>query len=212
MTDLSADPPPRSAHAPAGPPAAQVSRGRQAQPNGWWGMTLFLCSEAVVFGTMMSSYFYLNFGARHWPPDGIKAPGVTAPALATAALIATAPLLALAVRAARAGRRWPTVRWIGVAVVIQCAYLGVQVVLFRDDLMHFTPQGSAYGSIYFTLLAAHHAHVLLGILLGLAVMWKLSTAGLDNYWLIGTRGLALYWYVVSGLAVLVLLTVLSPSL
>jgi heme/copper-type cytochrome/quinol oxidase subunit 3 len=128
------------------------------------------------------------------------------------ALVATAPLLLLAVRAARSARRWRAVQWIGVATIVQVLYLAAQVLLFRHDLNDFTPQGSAYGSIYFTLLAAHHAHVLLGILLDLTVMWKLSTGGLDNYWLIGTRGLALYWYVVCALAVVVILTVLSPSL
>jgi hypothetical protein len=37
-------------------------------------------------------------------------------------------------------------------------------------------------------------------------------SGLTNYWLIGVRGIALYWYVVNAIAVLVVLTQLSPSL
>jgi heme/copper-type cytochrome/quinol oxidase subunit 3 len=104
------------------------------------------------------------------------------------------------------------VRWIVVAMVVQTAYLAAQVLLTRHDLRQFTPQGSSYGSIYFTLLFAHHAHVLLGLLLDGAVVWKVARHGLTNYWLIGVRGLALYWYVVAGLAVAVLFTVLSPSL
>ena len=60
--------------------------------------------------------------------------------------------------------------------------------------------------------AAHHAHVLLGILLELAVVWQVIRRGLTNYWLIGVRSVALYWYVVNGLAVFVVLTQLSPSL
>jgi len=88
----------------------------------------------------------------------------------------------------------------------------VQILLFRHDLRHFTPQGSAYGSIYFTLLAAHHAHVLFGILLDLTVLAFVAFRGLTNYWLIGIRGIALYWYVVNAIAVLVVLTQLSPSL
>ena len=120
--------------------------------------------------------------------------------------------MVLAAAAARRGRRWSTVRWIVVAMVVQTAYLAAQVLLIRHDLRQFTPQGSAYGSIYFTLLFAHHAHVLLGILLDGAVLWKVARHGLTNYWLIGVRGLALYWYVVAGLAVVVLFTVLSPSL
>ena len=44
------------------------------------------------------------------------------------------------------------------------------------------------------------------------MLWHLCTRGLTNYWLIGVRGVALYWHVVNVLAVIVVLTQLSPSL
>jgi heme/copper-type cytochrome/quinol oxidase subunit 3 len=118
----------------------------------------------------------------------------------------------LAARAARAGLRRNVILLIAAAAMVQCAYLAAQVLLFRHDLHDFTPHGSAYGSIYFTLLAVHHAHVLLGILLGLTVLGFVCVRGLTNYWLIGVRGLALYWYVVNAIAVLVVFTQLAPSL
>ncbi len=90
--------------------------------------------------------------------------------------------------------------------------MAAQVLLFRHDLRSFSPQATAYGSIYFTLLGAHHAHVVLGLLLELVVVWKVVGGGLSDYWLIGVRAVALYWHVVNVLAVLVVLTQLSPSL
>ncbi len=120
--------------------------------------------------------------------------------------------MVLAAAAARSGRRASAMWWIAAAFVIQIAYLAAQVLLIRHDLLDFTPQGTAYGSIYFTLLFADHAHVLLGLLLNGAVLYKVARHGLTNYWLIGVRGLALYWYVVAGITVAVLFTVLSPSL
>ncbi len=74
------------------------------------------------------------------------------------------------------------------------------------------PQATAYGSIYFTILAVHHAHVLLGLVLDVGILWQVATRGLTSYWLVGVRGLALYWYVVAGLAVLVVFTQLTPAL
>jgi heme/copper-type cytochrome/quinol oxidase subunit 3 len=192
--------------------AAAVARARVAQPSGWWGMALFLCAEATLFGILIATYFYLDFDARSWPPDGIKPPSVALPLIATAALITTTVPLLLAVRASRAGRRWRVVRLISVAVVVQCCYLAAQILLFRHDLRQFSPKATAYGSIYFTMLAAHHAHVALGILLELAVLWQVVRKGLTNYWLIGVRITALYWYVVCALAVFVVFTQLSPSL
>lgn len=212
MSDARAHQPPLSAQATSAPAAAQVDRWRQAQPSGWWGMVLFLCAEVTLFGTMIGSYFYLDFGSRRWPPAGIAPPSLAGPLISTGVLVAFTPALVLAVLAARRGLRWRAVHWTLLAFTVQCGFLAVQILLFRHDYNQFKPQGSAYGSIYFTLLATHDAHVLVGLLLDIAVLWMISTRGLTNYWLIGLRGLALYWYVVNALAVVVALVVLSPSL
>ncbi len=208
-----------SAPGPGRPPAGQspggaavVARGRAAQPSGWWGMVLFLCAEGTLFGSLMATYFYLDFIAHRWPPAGISPPSVVLPLIATAGLITTSLPLALAVRASKLARRRRVVGLIALAVLIQLGYVAAQVLLFRHDLRQFTPQGSAYGSIYFTLLGAHHAHVVLGLLLELGVLAHIVRRGLSNYWLIGVRAVALYWHVVNALAILVVLTQLSPSL
>jgi heme/copper-type cytochrome/quinol oxidase subunit 3 len=202
----------RSAAAFTAAAAGRVARQRFAQPNGWWGMALFLSAEATLFGTLIASYFYLDFDAHQWPPPGIKPPSVALPLIATGVLVSLSVPMWLAVRSARAGRRGAVIGLIAAATIVQLCYLALQILLFRHDLNDFTPQGSAYGSIYFTLLAAHHAHVLLGILINLMVLGFVIVRGLTNYWLIGVRGAALYWYVVNGLAVLVVFTQLAPSL
>ena len=175
-------------------------------------MALFLCAEATLFGSLIATYFYLDFQSHGWPPAGIKPPSIVLPLVATAALVMTTVPMWLAVRRSRLGDRRAVVMLIALAVVAQGLYLALQILLFRHDLRHFTPSGSAYGSIYFTLLAAHHAHVLLGILISLTVLVFVCFRGLTNYWLVGVRTAALYWYVVNALAVLVVFTQLAPSL
>ncbi len=192
--------------------AGRVSRQREAQPNGWWGMALFLCAEVTLFGTLIGSYFYLDFGVHRWPPAGIKAPSVVLPFVGTVALVAMSAPLWLAARSARQGRERRVLWLIAFALVVQICYLALQILLFRHDYNDFKPQASAYGSIYFTLLAAHHAHVLFGILLDAGVMAFILLRGLTNYWLIGVRGLALYWHVINGIAIAVVFTQLSPTL
>ncbi|HWE34176.1 MAG TPA: cytochrome c oxidase subunit 3 [Solirubrobacteraceae bacterium] len=202
----------RSAAAFSASAAGRVARQRVAQPSGWWGMALFLCAEATLFGTLIGSYFYLDFDAHRWPPAGIARPSVVLPFIATGVLLATSVPMWLAARAARAGARRKVMLLIAGALLVQLCYLALQILLFRHDLRHFLPKGSAYGSIYFTLLVAHHAHVLLGIVLDLAVLGFVAVRGLTDYWLTGVRGLALYWHVVNVLGVAVVFTVLSPSL
>jgi cytochrome c oxidase subunit 3/cytochrome c oxidase subunit I+III len=65
---------PRSMEATTPYAAAAVDRGRRAMPSGWWGMLLFLASEATLFGLLIASYFYLRFYNTHWPPPGIDKP------------------------------------------------------------------------------------------------------------------------------------------
>jgi heme/copper-type cytochrome/quinol oxidase subunit 3 len=204
--------PTRSMTAQAAVSAARVARRRRAQPNGIWGMALFLCSEITLFGTLLATYFYLDFDARQWPPPGIKPPGTLWPSVATGWLVlATVPMW-LASRGARGGNRRVAVSSIALGLAMQACYLAGQVLLFRHDLLDFSPQKTAYGSIYFTMLAAHHAHVALGLALDLALILFVMLRGLTNYWLVGVRALAIFWYVVAFLAVPVLLTQLTPSL
>lgn len=195
---------------PAG--GVRLARRRQALPNGTWGMALFLCSEVTIFGTMIASYFYLQFGVHHWPPAGIAPEKVADPSIATGALVAMTLPMWFSSRAARAGNRRVVLWMIAFAFCVQAAYFGIQVVLMSNDLQHFSPRGTAYGSIYYTLLGTHHAHVVVGCVLDLVVFWFVASKGLTSYWLTATRNLALYWYVINALAVCVLLTQLSPSL
>jgi heme/copper-type cytochrome/quinol oxidase subunit 3 len=202
----------RSVAADTAAAAAAVDRRRQSQPSGWWGMVLFLCSEVTLFGMILATYFYLDFSEGKWPPAGIKPPSIVLPLVATGFLVLTSIPMWSSVRAARAGIRGGVIAALALALVMQCVYLAAQILLFRHDLLDFSPQATAYGSIYFTMLAAHHAHVLLGILLNAVVLWKVITRGLNNYWLIGVRGVGLYWHVVNVVAIFVVFTQLSPSL
>jgi heme/copper-type cytochrome/quinol oxidase subunit 3 len=201
----------RSMDATSAVAASYVARRRRAMPSGWWGAILLVATEASFFGTLITSYFYLRVKGTQWPPPGVPSPDMTAPLILAGVLVATSLPMLAAVRYARAGRT--RAAWLALlaAVVIQAGYLALQIHFFASDLDKFKPDATAYGSIYYTLLAAHHLHVLVGILL---VLWLLARllSGLTNYRLIAVRVVAVYWYFVNALALLVLLTQISPRL
>jgi heme/copper-type cytochrome/quinol oxidase subunit 3 len=173
----------------------------QAQPrtNGWWGMLLFLVTEATLFGVLIATYFYLRFKTPEWPPDGIAEPKLLRPLAFTAILVFTSVPMYVAVRVRRRGLFAANVL---AALLIGALYLWLQSDLLRENAETFTPRDNAYGSIYYTLSVGHAAHVFVGLLL--------------NLWLLGrpraVDAIALYWHAVNVLAVAVVLTVLSPSL
>jgi heme/copper-type cytochrome/quinol oxidase subunit 3 len=191
--------------------AAGVERQRLTQPNGWWAMALLIATEATLFGSLIAAYFYLRVQSSAWPPPGVPTPSVTLPLVLTGVLLATAIPLDGAVRAARAGLARRAWLLLGIAFVIQAAYLGVQIHLFADDLGSFTPQGSAYGSIYFTLLGIDHVHVGFGLVLDVWLLGKLL-GGLTNFRTTALRVVSWYWYFVALIGVAVVFTQLYPSL
>ena len=80
----------------------------------------------------------------------------------------------------------------------------------ESPLDGFSPGATSYGSIYFTLLGAHDAHVAVGLLLNLWVLVRLA-AGLTRYRVITVQCVALYWVFVNVFAVLVTAAQLSAS-
>jgi heme/copper-type cytochrome/quinol oxidase subunit 3 len=201
----------RSGEATSAVAASYVERRRLSRANGWWGVALLVATETAFFGSLLASYFYLRFSTTQWPPAGIDPPAVALPLALTAALVATSVPAWLALRAARRGDAAAARLWLVVSVAIQAAYLVAQGFLFASDLGKFSPRDTAYGSIYFTILGAHHAHVVLAVLLQLGLVGLLAR-GLTNYRLIGVQAVALYVWFVDAVAVLVVLTQISPSL
>jgi cytochrome c oxidase subunit I+III len=187
-----------------------VGATRRSRPNGWWGMAIVLCSEAALFGSLIGTYFYLRFTSPEWPQGGIAAPSVALPVALTLLLVASTAPMAGAVAAARRGRTAAAWWLIAVALTMQAGYLAGQIVSWTSDLEKFTPQTNAYGSVYFTLLGAHHLHVIAGLLLDLWLLARLL-GGLTSYREVAVRAVALYWYVVAALAIVVTATQLSPS-
>jgi heme/copper-type cytochrome/quinol oxidase subunit 3 len=180
------------------------NRARERFPLGWWGAAMLIATEAALFGMMVGSYFYLRFKNAHWPPPGVPEPKLVVPLILLAVLVATSFPMAMAARSATPRR------WLLLALVVQSGYFAMQVAEYQDDLHHFTPQQSAYGSIYYTLLGADHGHVAIGILLDAWLLWKLLY-GMTQYRRKAVRAIAFYWHAVNVLTLVVTLTVLSPS-
>ncbi len=182
---------------------------RRSRPAGWWGLALFVATEAVLFGCIVGSYFYLRFRVSPWPPHGVPKPHLTLPLVLTGILVATSLLMQLAYGSARRERLTVTRAALSVAVLVQAGYVAMQLHLFVHDLHEFPPSRSSYSSIYFTMLGTHHAHVLVGIALNVWLFFRLLR-GLTNYRLNGLQAVTFYWHFVNVVALVVVGAQLSP--
>ena len=189
---------------------ARAESARLARPSGWWGMAIFVATEATLFGTLIGTYYYLRFNNVHWPPPGVPEPKLTLPLVLTGILVATSVPMHVASSAATRGRVGTARAALLLAVVLQAGYLGMQLHLFVHDVHEFPPSESSYSSAYFTMLGAHHFHVGIGILLNLWFLLRMAT-GLTQYRVNGLRATTFYWHFVNILALCVVGTQLSPG-
>jgi heme/copper-type cytochrome/quinol oxidase subunit 3 len=182
-----------------------------ARPNGWWGMVLFVATEATLFGTLIGTWAYLRFENAHWPPRPLAPPPVLTPCLLTAALLATSVVMQLAWRAGSEWRRGRAWLLIAVAFTVQTAYLAWQLHDYALAIHAYPPRNSAFGSVYVTLLGLDHAHVLVGLLLEAWLLMRFATK-ITRYRLVGLRATLFYTHAVNAITVVVLVLTVLPSL
>jgi heme/copper-type cytochrome/quinol oxidase subunit 3 len=190
---------------------AEAARLRTGKPNGWWGMLIFIATEATLFAVFIAAYFYLRFKAVEWPPPSAAQPQPLVPSILTAVLVSTSIPMQMASSAALAGRLRTTRIGLFVALFLGSGYLAMQLYRFVTQVRLYPPSEDAYDSILHTLSGGHHAHVLVALLLNVWLLLRLDR-GLTNYRAIGVQSVTLYWHFVNALAVAVLLTVQSPTI
>jgi heme/copper-type cytochrome/quinol oxidase subunit 3 len=184
---------------------------RYVRPNGWWGMAVFVATEATLFGTLFGTYFYLRFENAQWPPPDVEVPAALTPALLTLGLVLTSVPMQRAARAARALRRASAWRSLLVASAVQVTYLVWQLHDYAGDWRLMRPQESAYASVYLTLAGVDHAHVLVGVLLNAWLLVRIASR-LTRYRVVGVQAATFYWHAVNTITALVLLVEVWPHL
>lgn len=184
---------------------------RRGLPAAWWGMAMFVAAEATLLTVLVATYLYLRFKNVAWPPAGIPEPKVVLPLVLLAVLVATSAPMQLAYLVARRERLATTRACLLVALALQVVYLSVALWSYREDLEKFSPQTRAYGSIYYTLLGADHAHVIVAVLLNAWVLVKL-VGGFTRYRLNALLAATFYVHAVNVLTIAITFTLLSPAL
>jgi cytochrome c oxidase subunit 3 len=156
------------------------------------GTVTFLASELMFFSGLFAAWFSLRSANDEWPPDGVEL-AVLQTAAATAVLIASSFTVHRAHRAADAGDRAGTVRWLLVTVLLGALFLTNQAVEYAT--VDFTMSSHAYGSMFFLMTGFHGLHVLAGIGAMLVVSWVVSgrsRASLDQVVMVTSY----YWHFV----------------
>jgi cytochrome c oxidase subunit III len=157
----------------------------------WWGMVLFIATEASLFVYLIAGYFYVGGSATVWPP--VK-PDIQITGINTILLLLSSGSAIIADRSVKRGRIGALRGWLIVTIVLGAVFLTLQIHEYGSLAFH--PQTSAYGSFFYLITGLHGAHVAAGVLMLMYVLVRAFAGHFDSVHNYAVRNAILYWHFV----------------
>lgn len=146
------------------PATGHVAEGPARLPDRKLGMWLFLASECMFFGALISTYLVYRGRSVQgpYPEELLNIPVTT---VSTFVLLMSSLAMVLAVAAAKRHELRQTRTWLGVTVIMGAVFLGFQAY----EYAHFIGSGltlsvNLFGSTFYVLTGFHGVHVLIGVI------------------------------------------------
>ncbi len=177
-------------------PARLRLRTDEGRPIAAWGMVFLVATEGMLFGLLLFVYFYLWSITTPWPPTGVEPPELVVSGIRTGLLLGSSLTLWAAERAFAAGRRRGAALGLGATLLLAIVFLAGHVEEMIKIIPEFTWDDSAYGSIYYTIVNFHAAHLLVGVGLLTFALVRLGRGAYSRQHDTQLRTASLYWHFV----------------
>lgn len=159
----------------------------------WWGTMGMIVIEGTMFAMFIMAYLYLKGRAPHWPP-GHFPPELFWGTLNLIVLFLSAVPNHLAKLAAERLDLRKVRLWLAVALVFALAFNVIRIFEFQS--LNVWWDENAYGSLVWTLLGFHTAHILTDFVDSGALLVLLFTGPLEESHFVDVSENSMYWYFV----------------
>ena len=185
-----------------GPPAAHHSSRIDAQ---LLGVLLFIISEAMLFGSFFTAYFFIRVvGHEPWPPHPFHFP-VNVALMNTFILVFSSVVMHWALVSIKRGNRFGLQAGLAITFLMGATFLATQInEYFKAG---FSIHDGAFASVFYGLTGLHGLHVFVGLTL-LAIMNIRAFRGhFSPEAHMGVEMAGIYWHFVDVMWIIVFLTV-----
>jgi heme/copper-type cytochrome/quinol oxidase subunit 3 len=168
--------------------------GRSMQ---WWGMILFIASEALIFANFIAAFLYLEI--RNWDVLAFKLPSdITYPIINTIILICSSFPVHLAGRGIAKGNQRQLKIGLALTILMGAVFLGGQVFEYSGlfGQFGFTPSSSVFGSAFYTLTGFHGLHVTVGVIFLLICLIRSQRGDFTAKKHFAVQAAEMYWHFV----------------
>jgi cytochrome c oxidase subunit 3 len=162
----------------------------------WWGMMVFIAIEGTVLAMLVVTYLYMRMFAPTWPPADTPAPGMLWATVQAVLLTASMPLGYYTDRAAQREDHHRTLVLLIGMIVAGFASLGVRAAELAD--LNVRWDTNAYGSILWTILLVHGAHVLAETIENVLLAVVFCCGRREKKHFVDVHVNMVYWYFVAG--------------
>jgi cytochrome c oxidase subunit III len=159
----------------------------------WWGTWGMMLIEGTVFALAAATYFYLRSHTDVWPTSALP-PDLFWGTLNTFVLLASAVPNHLAKKASEQQRIGAVRLWLVVGIIFGVTFISIRVLEF--GALNVRWDSSAYGSIVWTLMGFHTAHLVTDVADTVVLAALFFTGPLEGRRFVDVAENALYWYFV----------------
>ncbi|MEM9162747.1 MAG: heme-copper oxidase subunit III [Cyanobacteria bacterium P01_F01_bin.4] len=171
-------------------------QGHEEHPDlRMFGVLVFLCAESMIFLGLFIAYLSFRLMAPAWPPEGTPELEVLLPGINTIILISSSFVIHKADTAIKKDDVSGMQLWFAITALMGAIFLGGQVYEYLN--LEFGLTTNIFASTFYVLTAFHGLHVLLGLLMMVAVLFRSRAAGHyshENHF--GIEAVELYWHFV----------------
>ncbi len=176
--------------------SAESAHGHHAHPDHRiFGIIVFLVAEAMIFLGLFTAYLTFKAVATVWPPAGTPELELLLPGVNTIILISSSFVIHNADSAIKKNDVKGLRLWFGITALMGAVFLFGQIYEYFH--LEFGLRTNLFASTFYVLTGFHGLHVLFGLVLILAVLWRSRQPGhYSDTKHFGVEAAELYWHFV----------------
>jgi len=165
-------------------------------PAGKMAVWIFLASEILVFGGLITGFVLYQFAHGGFAADAAHV-NWRFGAFNTLVLVTSSMTMIMALASARAGNRARVRTFLLLTVLLGCVFLCVKGFEYRGEMREgFYPSSGMYWSFYFGMTGLHALHMLAGIVINLMLLIAASREVTTEFLQRRIEYGGLYWHFV----------------
>ncbi len=161
---------------------------------GWWGMALFIATEAMIFACLFAAYFFLWGSLAAFAAEGGKYPPIKLTLPMTFILLTSSVAMHWGERGIRKGDQQRLRIGMAASWILGAAFLVMQAIEYSHRSAG--PTKSAYDSLFYTITGTHGLHVAVGLLMGGVTQVRAWLGHFTARQHLAVKNTALYWHFV----------------